>query len=103
MTNFLTGAFTLNNLLNDLRSTATGIIDMAMVERGAGWIRQLEVEFPLAYRLLIDALYKEPGDVLEALIRLQPGLVSLRGNGNMLAYIGQLQSKLRRPKNVQGA
>jgi hypothetical protein len=96
--NPLTGVFKLNDLLTDLRASAQGIADTALIERGAGWIRELEKEFPLAHRLLMSALYKEPSDVLEALIKLQPGLIQLRGNERVLEYIGQLQGKLRRPK-----
>jgi len=94
----LSGIFTLSKLLDDLRASAYNLASTALVERGAGWIRQLEVEYPLAYRLLMDALYNEPSDVLEALIHLQPGLIQLRGNRNVLVYIGQLQAKLRKGK-----
>jgi hypothetical protein len=95
--NAISGIFTLNKLLTDLQSVAHDIASTALVERGAGWIRQLEREFPLAYALLMNALYKEPEDVLEALINLNSDLVQLRGNQNVLTYIARIQTRFRRP------
>jgi hypothetical protein len=98
----LRGILTLNKLLTDLQSVSRDIASTALVERGAGWIRLLESEFPFAYNLLMSALYKEPGDVLEALIKINGDLAQLRGNENVLNYIAQLQAKLRRPHDRKG-
>jgi hypothetical protein len=83
------------NLLNDLQASSQQVLDDAVVERGAGWIRQLEFEFPLAHQVLMSALYKEPGDVLNALAAMNPDLHSLKGNELVLNYVGRLQLVLR--------
>jgi len=96
--NALQGILTLNKLLTDLQSVSREIASTALVERGAGWIRLLETEFPAAYAILMSALYKEPNDVLEALIQMNGDLAQLRGNQNVLNYIARIQARFRRSK-----
>lgn len=98
MSNMLTGILTLNKLLADLQSVSREIASVALIERGAGWIEQLRIEFPVAHELLMSALHKEPRDVLEALIQMNSDLAQLRGNARVLDYIAQLQARLRRPR-----
>ena len=93
--NIFSGILTLNKLIEDLRATANGILDYAIVERGAGWIRQLQVEFPQAHDLLMSVLYNPPEDVLRVLGKMRYELRELEGNEHVLAYIAALQSRLR--------
>lgn len=90
------GIAKLDRLLRDLQSTAQTIADEALVSRGAAWITELEKDFPLAYRLLIEGLYSEPEAVLKALVAFNP--LELRGlekSPSAIDYVSRIQTKLR--------
>jgi hypothetical protein len=91
----ISGLLILGKLASDLQSAAKGIADEALIMRGAGWIAQLEREYPTAHRLLMSALYEEPRDVLQALSKLDPQLRELRNNEHALEYVRQLQKRIR--------
>lgn len=84
----------LNSLLQDLRAAASGVASAALVERGAGWIRELKDESPRIHELLMSVLYKDPVDVIDALAEFSPGLTSLRENENVVDYIARLQASI---------
>jgi hypothetical protein len=89
------GITTLLNLVNDLQSTAHEVASTALVERGAGWIRELKKDFPYAYNLLMAGLYERPEVVLEQLILMNVELRELRGNRFVLDYISRIQAYMR--------
>lgn len=88
----------LDKLIADLQSASQGVIDDAMINRGAGWIDELKNEFPWVYEMLMGMLYKSPEYVLSGLILLNKDLAPYRDNKHALAYIAALQGKLRGAK-----
>jgi hypothetical protein len=93
--NLLKGLATLAALSADLQSTAQGLLDDARVERGAGWICELEVEYPYAYNLLMAGLYQEPADVLEALAAFDADIRKLKKSPQALEYVRRIQERIR--------
>jgi hypothetical protein len=87
-------------LTADLRLIAEGIVDEAQVTRGAKWIEQLAVEYPVAHGLLISALYKEPKDVVSFLCVIIPELRPHRKNKHVLRFIKSLQTELHRGRKL---
>ncbi len=86
---------TLEQLKADLSSVSQGLINQAMIERGAGWIEALANEFPVAHGLLMASLYGEPSTVMNLLCIAMPELRPYRRNGKVLEYVGKLQGELR--------
>ncbi len=86
---------TLEQLKADLSSVSQGMINQAMIERGAGWIKALANEFPIAHGLLMASLYGKPTTVMNLLCIVVPDLKPYRKNGKVLEYVGKLQDELR--------
>ena len=90
----------MDQLIADLKLASSGLLNQAMIDRGSGWIESLKADYPLAHRLLIGVLYKEPSEVLDALCKMQPHLREHLSNGrgwndSALAYVTALQKRLR--------
>ena len=85
----------LEELTDDIRQMAQGIVDRAQVERGAKWIEAFAREYPMAHGLLISALYKTPRDVMKFLCMIVPELRQFKNNEHALRYIAALQEELR--------
>lgn len=88
----------LEQLKTDLSSVAQGMVNQAMIERGAGWIEALAAEYPVAHGLMIASLYGEPTTVMNLLCIVVPELKPYRKNDKVLAYVGKLQNELRGKK-----
>ena len=91
----IAGIIKLNQLVDDLQAASKQLVNDAVVQRGAGWILELEREFPYAYGLLMSALYKEPVDVLRALAQIDPELRQLVNNQFALDYVRRIQLRIR--------
>lgn len=85
----------LEELSQDIKRAAEGIIEQAQIERGAQWIEAFANEFPVAYKILMATLYQEPKDVLRFLSVLVPDLRQYRHNEYVLKYIAMLQEEIR--------
>jgi hypothetical protein len=71
------------------------LITPALVDRGKGWIDQLERESPLVYKLLMAVLYREPATALRALAVWEPDFKELVNNPVAVKYVRLLQERLR--------
>jgi hypothetical protein len=89
----------LDELQSDLQQIARGIVEQAQIDRGRHWLEAFTVEYPLAHKLLMNALYKSPADVLKILGLIVPEMRKFKGNEYVLKYIEKLQSELRRKKS----
>jgi hypothetical protein len=89
----------LEELADDIREAARGVIERAQVERGAAWIDAFGDEYPVAHGILIASLYQEPKDVMRFLCVLVPELRPFKGNEHVLKYIALLQKELRGTRN----
>lgn len=90
----------LSELTSDFQKASKGMLDDALVNRGAKWIEALRKESPYVYGLITAFLRESPEKVLHALIPLLPELSTLRGEQRQFAlkYIGLLQEKLLNDK-----
>jgi hypothetical protein len=86
------------SLTADLNQAAQGLIDEAMINRGAGWIEAMAEEFPIAHKILMELLYGTPEEILDGLAMMSPDLAPLKRNPHVLEYVGQLQEKLIKGK-----
>jgi hypothetical protein len=95
----LPGDSLLGELLRDLESAGQGIIDEAMIDRGAAWIEQMRQEFPLVYNFIQSALHKGPQDILIALALRWGPLKVFTGNQAAIKYVGMIQQRLLRAED----
>ena len=81
-----------------LREVSEGLVTEAHITRGAKWIEAMKREFPLAHVVLMGLLYKQPSEVLDSLARFNSVVLEFKQSPAALAYIGELQKRLRGAK-----
>jgi hypothetical protein len=89
----------LDDLLKELADLATqqanAIAVQAAAERGAGWVREFESEFPAASALIARLVQGTPEDVLQRLERFSADYRGISQMPVAKVFVSQLQAALR--------